>query len=90
MINNNTLSLALIELGYNTGWYIVGDTYESIKWINEFERIPSKEEVLAKINELNTLEQAEQDAKAAAKESALTKLQALGLSEAEAKQIVGI
>jgi hypothetical protein len=33
--------------------------------------------------------QAEQDAKAAAKESALTKLQALGLSEAEAKQIVG-
>ncbi len=31
--------------------------------------------------------QAEQDAKAAAKESALTKLQALGLSEAEAKQI---
>jgi hypothetical protein len=34
--------------------------------------------------------QAEADAKAAAKESALTKLQALGLSEAEAKQIVGI
>jgi hypothetical protein len=34
--------------------------------------------------------EAEQDAKAAAKESALTKLQALGLSEAEAKQIVGI
>jgi hypothetical protein len=33
---------------------------------------------------------AEQDAKAAAKESALTKLQALGLTEAEAKQIVGI
>ena len=34
--------------------------------------------------------QVEQDAKAAVKESALTKLQALGLSEAEAKQIVGI
>jgi hypothetical protein len=34
--------------------------------------------------------QAEEDAKAAAKASALTKLQALGLSEAEAKQIVGI
>jgi hypothetical protein len=34
--------------------------------------------------------QAEQDAEAAARESALTKLQALGLSEAEAKQIVGI
>jgi hypothetical protein len=34
--------------------------------------------------------QAEEDARTAAKESALTKLQALGLSEAEAKQIVGI
>jgi hypothetical protein len=38
----------------------------------------------------SALLQAEQDAKAAAKESALTKLQALGLTEAEAKQIVGI
>jgi Holliday junction resolvasome RuvABC DNA-binding subunit len=33
--------------------------------------------------------QAEQDAKAAAKESALTKLQALGLSEAEIRALVG-
>jgi len=33
---------------------------------------------------------AEQDAKAAAKESALTKLQAFGLTDAEAKQIVCI
>ena len=33
--------------------------------------------------------QAEQDAKAAAKESALTKLQALGLTEDEIKALVG-
>ena len=37
-----------------------------------------------------TARQVEQDAKAAARESALTKLPALGLTEAEAKQIVGI
>ena len=33
--------------------------------------------------------QAEQDAKAAAKESALTKLQALGLTEEEIKALIG-
>jgi hypothetical protein len=44
----------------------------------------------AQIQAESAARQAEQDAKAAAKESALTKLQALGLSEAEAKQIVGI
>jgi len=44
----------------------------------------------AQIQAAEAARQAEQDAKAAAKESALTKLQALGLSEAEAKQIVGI
>ena len=44
----------------------------------------------AQIQAESAARQAEQDAKAAAKESALTKLQALGLTEAEAKQIVGI
>ena len=61
------------------------------------ERQEAKGEVLEKLLQAqeeaqrqNDLFKAEQDAKAAAKESALTKLQALGLSEAEAKQIVGI
>jgi hypothetical protein len=44
----------------------------------------------AQLQAADAARQAEQDAKATAKESALTKLQALGLSEAEAKQIVGI
>jgi hypothetical protein len=37
----------------------------------------------------STARQAEQDAKAAAKESALTKLQALGLTEEEIKALIG-
>jgi hypothetical protein len=78
----------LLKMGYTE--FTCTDTYESIVWIVEPETIPSKEEVLDMVSQLDTLEQAEQDAKAAAKESALTKLQALGLSEAEAKQIVGI
>jgi hypothetical protein len=44
----------------------------------------------AQTQAVDAARKAEEDAKAAAKESALTKLQALGLTEAEAKQIVGI
>ena len=89
-MNNKQITEALVYLGYNTGWVVRGDTYEGIEWIEQPEVIPSREEILDTISKLDALEKAEQDAKAAAKESALTKLQALGLSEAEAKQIVGI
>ena len=85
-MNNKQITEALVYLGYNTGWVVRGDTYEGIEWIEQPEVIPSREDLENAIPAM----QAEQDAKAAAKESALTKLQALGLSEAEAKQIVGI
>jgi hypothetical protein len=84
-----SVSDALINLGYKE-FIVRGDTFDGIEWVEQPEVVPTEEQVLAKITELDALEQAEQDAKAAAKESALTKLQALGLSEAEAKQIVGI
>ncbi len=84
-----SVSDALINLGYKE-FVVRGDTFDGIEWVEQPEIVPTKEQVLAKIIELDALEQSEQDAKAAAKESALTKLQALGLSEAEAKQIVGI
>jgi hypothetical protein len=83
------ISEALLKLGYDE-FIVRGDTFEGIEWIVEPERIPSKEEVLDMVSQLDVLKQQEVIAKAAAKESALTKLQALGLSEAEAKQIVGI
>ncbi len=43
----------------------------------------------AQVQAESAARQAEQDAKAAAKESALTKLQALGLSEDEIRALVG-
>jgi hypothetical protein len=60
------------------------------------ERQEAKGEVLEKLLQAqeeaqrqNDLFKAEQDAKAAAKDSALTKLQALGLTEEEIKAIIG-
>jgi hypothetical protein len=78
----------LSKMGYNE-FVVNGDTYEGINWVVEPEHIPSKEEILDTISQLDDLEQAEQDAKAAAKESALTKLQALGLTEEEIKALIG-
>jgi|LakMenE18May11ns_1017448.scaffolds.fasta_scaffold9493601_2 hypothetical protein len=82
------IAQALTALGYNE-FVVRGDTYEGIEWMVVPETIPSKEEVLEKITELDALGQQEQDAKAAAKESALTKLQALGLTEEEIKALIG-
>jgi hypothetical protein len=78
----------LSKMGYTE--FTCTDTYESIVWIVEPETIPSKEEVLDMVSQLDDLEQAEQDAKATAKESALTKLQALGLTEEEINSILGL
>jgi hypothetical protein len=78
----------LLKMGY-LGFAVRGDTYEGIEWIVEPTGIPSKEQVLLKKIEFESLEQDKQDAKAAAKESALTKLQALGLTEEEVNAILG-
>ena len=85
MINNNTLSLALTELGYNTGWYIVGDSYEGIEWIDEPENIPSKEEVEGKALEVKSILETRAQEERALKVSVYTKL---GLTEEEINAIL--
>jgi hypothetical protein len=79
------INQAIINLGYTGGWILRGDTYEGIEWVEQPDNIPSKEDIDNAIANI----QAEQDAKAAAKESALTKLQALGLTEEEIKALIG-
>jgi hypothetical protein len=78
----------LSKMGY-VEFIVRGDTYEGIEWIEQPESIPTKEQILAKIPEFELLEQQEVEAKIAAKESALTKLQALGLTEEEIKALLG-
>jgi DNA-binding NarL/FixJ family response regulator len=77
-----SIDKALLKMGY-TEFVVRGDTYEGIKWVKQPDSIPSKEEVLDIVNKLDALEQAEVDAKATARESAIAKLSALGLTEEE-------
>ena len=83
------LTKCLTHLYPNAQWTLNGNSYNGLVWLEDSSK-PTQEELESVWDEVKNMVQAEQDAKAAAKESALTKLQALGLSEAEAKQIVGI
>jgi hypothetical protein len=78
---------ALVALGYDE--FVCNDTYESIIWVTEPSNKPTKQEVLDAVAALPTKEQkqAERQAKL---DSAITKLKALGLTEAEAKVVIGI
>lgn len=73
------ISKALLSLNPNAIWRIEGQDYESIVWMCG-EPMPTKEEVEAEIERLQALPEPVVDAK----QSALNKLMALGLTEEEA------
>lgn len=69
-------------------WVISGDDYDSIQWHDGAAAITKKQyqDGFLKVDEAKAKVEAD---KAAAKASALAKLSALGLTEDEAKAIVG-
>jgi hypothetical protein len=72
----------------NSQWNLNGDDYEGLEWVSENEK-PTESELIALWPLVQSDIKAEQDAKVVAKESVLTKLQALGLTEDEIKALVG-
>ncbi len=78
---------ALVSLGYNE--FVCNDTYESIIWIVQPSKVPTKKEILDAVASLPTKEQLQAE-RATKLASAITKLKALGLTEAEAKIIIGL
>lgn len=80
----------ILEKKYpNCEWSLNANDYPAqLQWFND-EPIPSKEELDSYWDEVKSIIQAELDAKAAARESAISKLSALGLSEVEIKALVG-
>jgi len=95
-----TFDIALNALAPNVAWSYKEGDYANISWGSPSVPIPTEEEVNAKMVSM----QAEQDAKdaadaqalataqaaeEAAKQSALTKLAALGLTENEVKALIG-
>ena len=63
-------------------WTLDGDSYEGLSWLSDTPK-PTEEELEELWPAAQEAQQAEQDAKAAARQSALAKLAALGLTEEE-------
>lgn len=89
---------ALDSLAPGAGWLFRGHTYQDLEWFdtNEFSK-PTEQELLDEIDRLGQLkidtEQqmlADAQSREAARESALAKLALLGLTEEEAKAVIGI
>lgn len=69
---------------------MINDDISMITWVGEEFPIPSKKQLSDAIKALEDKESQDLADKEAAKNSALTKLQSLGLTEAEAKAIAGV
>jgi hypothetical protein len=78
------ITKALLRMGY-TEFVVRGDTYDGIEWVVEPDTVPSEEEVLDMVSQLNVLEQAELDAKATHKAAILERL---GLTEDELRVVL--
>jgi len=80
---------AIQSLRPNSEFVITADDYLTIQWHKLEGDAPTLAHVKAEMKRLADLESSKESNKAAAKESALSKLAALGLTEDEAKAIIG-
>lgn len=91
------LASALHSLAPGSSWIYEDDDYSTIQWLSEDIDQPSEESVIAEITRLQkeldeeiAKEEARVIALNSARLSAISKLSALGLTEEEAKAIIGI
>ena len=84
-----TLQEAVVSLRPGAEWTMNGDDVENIIWHTEGVEPLTTAEVQAEVKRLEKAAADQAAAKEAAKASALAKLQALGLTEAEAAAIAG-
>jgi hypothetical protein len=80
---------AIQSLLPNAEFVISADDYSTIVWHKLEGDAPTLAQVKAEMKRLTDLEVSAEATKAAAKASAITKLAALGLTENEAKAIIG-
>jgi hypothetical protein len=72
----------------NSEWVLDGDDYDGLSWLSDTEK-PSKETLDDLWETVKSEIIAEKESKIAAKQSAIAKLAALGLTADEAKAITG-
>jgi hypothetical protein len=70
-------------------WSLNGDDYSGLDWLDSSPK-PTQAELDALWESTQATQTAKQEAKAAAKESALSKLTALGLTANEVKALLGV
>lgn len=88
---------ALVSLTPGALWAFEEESYESLEWRDETIKKPTKKAIEDEIVRLTQAAEAEEIARLeaeaatqAAKESALAKLAKLGLTEEEAKAVIGL
>ena len=81
---------AIISLAPESEWSIEGDDLKNLVWIVSPAENITHEQITDELYRLKESQVADQLARQAAKESALAKLTELGLTEEEAKAVIGI
>jgi uncharacterized protein YhjY with autotransporter beta-barrel domain len=79
----------ILILNYpSSQWTLNGDSYDGLTWLSDTQK-PTQEELDALWESTQAAVAAKQQAKIAAKEAALSKLTALGLTADEVKALLG-
>ena len=80
---------AVLSLCPTVSWSMKGDDFENCSWGDPSIPKPSMDAIIAEQKRLQSLEDAKEQATATAKASALAKLTALGLTQAEITALIG-
>jgi hypothetical protein len=82
-------TLILITNYVGSSWTLNGDSYDGLTWLSDTPK-PTQAELDALWESTQAAQIAKQQAEIAAKESALSKLTALGLTADEVKALLGV
>ncbi len=73
----------------NQKWALTGDAYEGLEWLDESEK-PTEEELISQWDEVQSKIAIAEQARIDAKNSAIAKLEALGLTVEEVEVAFGL
>lgn len=92
MINNKPLDYgdALLSLRPNSVWVIEDNNLDNIRWEDGNENFPTKQEIEQELDKLIKKREKSIAEQELAKKTAVDKLAKLGLTEEEAKAIIGL
>jgi len=84
------IKIILTKLYQEKEWVLYGNDYTGLEWLSDSQK-PTEEDLLSRWSEVEAILQAEEDSKAAKiqfRESALSKLAVLGLTEEEIEALL--